>query len=51
MLLPAMFLGDWFCMCRKVGQREVVGTPKVENSMAMTELGCENPSVEQILLF
>jgi len=46
MSLPAMSLGDWFCMSRKGGTgRGKLVHPEGENSMAMSGLGCGNPLV------
>ena len=45
MSLPEISLGVWFCMSRKSRtERGEFVLPKV-NSTAMSELGCENPSV------
>ena len=45
MSLPAISLGDWFSVSRRVGQGEV---GQYINSMAMSEFGCKNPSVESL---
>jgi len=46
MSLPATSLGDWFSGSRK-DETEGVGYihPKGENSIAVSRLGCKNPSV------
>ena len=46
MSLPAISLGDWFCMSRK-DRTEGGGLvhPKGEYSMAVSGRGCENSSV------
>jgi len=51
MSLPAMSLGDWFCVSKKGWDRGRLVNSKVENSMAVSGVGCASPSVGPFLLF